>query len=179
MVLLRYFLILISLGILFPSEETATEKAGDIMQLAIPLAGIGSTYVLDDKIGKKQFWKSYLSTALLTYFLKITINRERPSGGGWSFPSGHTASAFSGAMFINNRYGAKYGIPSLLLASFVGYSRVHADKHYWGDVVAGASIGIASNMIFTKKGEQLNSNRLVTFQYIPIANRIKFNFKLK
>ena len=102
MVLLRYFLILISLGILFSSDETATEKAGDIMQLAIPLAGLGSTYVIDDKIGKKQFWKSYLSTAFLTYFLKITINRERPSGGGWSFPSGHTASAFSGAMFINN-----------------------------------------------------------------------------
>mgnify|MGYP001299095674 CR=1 FL=1 len=179
MVLLRYFVILISLGILFSSDETLTEKAGDIMQLAIPLAGLGSTYVIDDKIGKKQFWKSYLSTAFLTYFLKITINRERPSGGGWSFPSGHTASAFSGAMFINNRYGAKYGIPSLLLASFVGYSRVHADKHYWGDVMAGASIGIASNMIFTKKGEQLNSNRLVTLQYIPIANRIKFNFKLK
>jgi len=179
MLISRYFFVLISVGILFSSEVTTTEKAGDIMQLAIPLAGIGSAYFLDDNIGKKQFWNSYLSTAAFTYFLKITINRERPSGGGMSFPSGHTASAFSGAMFINNRYGIKYGIPSLLLASFVGYSRVHADKHYWGDVLAGASIGIASNMIFTKKGEKLNSNRAVTFLYLPIANRMMFKFKIK
>ena len=77
-------------------------------------------------------------------------------------------------MFINNRYGVKYGIPSLLLASFVGYSRVYAEKHYWGDVLAGASIGIASNMIFTKKGE-LNSNRLVSIGYLPESNRIAFS----
>lgn len=171
---LQLLVVCITLGILLPESISTVERSGDIIQAAIPLAGLGVSHCLGDKIGKKQFWKSYLSTAALTYLLKITIDRERPSGGGWSFPSGHTSSAFSGAMFINNRYGIKYGIPSLLLASFVGYSRVYADKHYWSDVIAGASIGIASNMIFTKKGD-LNSKRLMSISYIPSANQIAFS----
>lgn len=174
MVYIRLLAVSIALGVLFPESVSSVERSGDIIQAALPVAGLATSYYLDDKIGKKQFWKSYFSTVALTYLLKITIDRERPSGGGWSFPSGHTSSAFSGAMFINNRYGVKYGIPSLLLASFVGYSRVYAEKHYWGDVLAGASIGIASNMIFTKKGE-LNSNRLVSIGYLPESNRIAFS----
>ncbi len=174
MTYIRLLVISIALGVLFSEPVSVVERSGDIIQAALPIAGLATSYYLDDKIGKKQFWKSYFSTVALTYLLKITIDRERPSGGGWSFPSGHTSSAFSGAMFINNRYGVKYGIPSLLLASFVGYSRVYAEKHYWGDVLAGASIGIASNMIFTKKGG-LNSNRLVSIGYLPESNRVAFS----
>ena len=59
-------------------------------------------------------------------------------------------------MFVQKKYGLKYGIPSLLLASFVGYSRVYADKHYWEDVFVGASIGIIGNMVFTKKYNNRN-----------------------
>ena len=45
------------------------------------------------------------------------------------------------------------------MASFVGYSRVYADKHFWEDVVAGASIGILGNLIFTKN----YNNRMLSF----------------
>ena len=113
-----------------------------------------------DKDGRSQFWKSYLSSISLTYFLKYTIDKKRPNGrGNNSFPSGHTTAAFSGAMFIQKKYGYKYGIPSFLMASFVGYSRVYADKHFWEDVVAGASIGILGNLIFTKN----YNNRMLSF----------------
>lgn len=168
------------LGIFFPNSVSAVERSGDIIQVALPLAGLGATYYLNDRVGGKQFWVSFLSSMSLTHLLKYTIEKERPNGHCCeSFPSGHTAAAFSGAMFINNRYGFKYGIPSLLLASFVGYSRVYADKHYWEDVFAGATIGVASNMIFTKKGEKLNRNRLITIGYLPAYNRISFNFQSK
>tara|TARA_Y100001970_G_scaffold273445_1_gene371690 strand:+ start:7329 stop:7889 length:561 start_codon:yes stop_codon:yes gene_type:complete len=136
------------------------ETAGDILQVALPLAALGSTYILDDKNGRVEFWKAYLSSISLTYFLKYTIDKTRPNGHCCeSFPSGHTTAAFSGAMFIQKKYGLKYGAPSLALASFVGYSRVYADKHYWEDVVVGASIGILGNILFTQK----YNNRSLSF----------------
>ena len=136
------------------------ETVGDILQVALPVTALASTYILDDKEGRVEFWKSYISSISLTYLLKYSIDKTRPNGDCCeSFPSGHTTAAFSGAMFIQRKYGFKYGIPSLLLASFVGYSRVYADKHYWEDVATGASIGIVGNMIFTKK----YNNRSLSF----------------
>ena len=130
----------------------SVETTGDILQVALPIAALSATYFLDDKDGRKQFWKSYISSISLTYLLKYTVDKTRPNGDCCeSFPSGHTTAAFSGGMFIQRKYGIKYGIPSLVLASFVGYSRVYANKHYWEDVIVGASIGVLGNMVFTKK----------------------------
>ena len=55
-----------------------------------------------------------------------------------------------GAAFIHKRYGWKYSIPVYVGATFVGYSRVQADKHFVEDVIAGATVGIFSSFYFTK-----------------------------
>jgi undecaprenyl-diphosphatase len=60
-----------------------------------------------------------------------------------SFPSGHTASAFAFAT------GAAQAQPLLtaplwVLATVVGYSRVHTGVHYPADVLAGAFIGVSA-----------------------------------
>ena len=54
-----------------------------------------------------------------------------------------------GAAFIHERYGWKYAVPAYIAATYVGYSRVEADKHYVEDVVVGAAIGIVSSFVFT------------------------------
>ena len=88
---------------------------------------------------------------VITHGLKRIINKERPkNGGGYSFPSGHASAAFTGASFIERKYGFKYGIPSYLLASYVGWTRIQANKHDKWDVLGGAIIGIGSAYIFTK-----------------------------
>lgn len=87
----------------------------------------------------------------MTHGLKRTIDKERPNGGRHSFPSGHTSAAFQGASFIHKRYGAKYAIPAYVGATFVGYSRIQADKHDMTDVLAGAAIGTLSSWYFTKE----------------------------
>ena len=139
------------------TNRSSIERAGDILQIALPITALSSTYVLKDKDSRIEFWKSYLSSISLTYLLKYTINKKRPNGDCCeSFPSGHTTAAFSGAMFFQKKYGFKYGIPSLLLASFVGYSRVYAQKHYWEDVIVGGTIGIISNIIFTKSNHRVD-----------------------
>jgi membrane-associated phospholipid phosphatase len=130
------------------------ETAGDVLQVALPVTALAATLSRDDTEGSLQFLKSFASTMGATYALKLTIDKERPDGGDMSFPSGHTSAAFSGASFLQRRYGWAYGLPAYAAASFVGWSRVDADRHHWEDVIAGAAIGIAGTYIFTRPWEE-------------------------
>ena len=155
-------------------SRSSIERVGDFLQVGLPLAGLVITKYHKDSRGTSQFWKSFLSANLTTSLLKIVIDKERPNGHCCeSFPSGHTTAAFSGAMFIHQRYGSRYGIPSLLLASFVGYSRVHAKKHYWIDVFCGAAIGILGNIIHTERSDI----ELKAFNFIKTKNGFEINVR--
>ena len=134
---------------------------------------------MDDMDGTKNFLKSYIATSATTYLLKITTHRLSPDGSDYmSFPSGHTSSAFAGASFIHFRYGFQYSIPMYLLASFTGYSRIYAKKHYIEDVIVGAGIAIFNSWYFTSR---YNKDYSFSLYYNPInkmvgINIVKFNF---
>ncbi|MEU8758707.1 phosphatase PAP2 family protein [Streptomyces sp. NPDC048659] len=74
---------------------------------------------------------------------RVTVDRHVPMPSSASFPSGHTASAvaFATAVGVSLPPAA---VPLSLLASAVGYSRVHTGVHYPGDVAGGAVLGLAS-----------------------------------
>ncbi len=134
------------------AAKSAEEKQGDILQVLIPLTAYGATFYMNDEEGRYQFYKSFLTTVVITQTLKYTVNKPRPdNNGSQSFPSGHTSAAFQGATFIQKRYGWKYGLPAYAAASFVGWSRIEgeSDKHDVTDVVAGAVIGTLSSYYFT------------------------------
>ena len=78
-------------------------------------------------------------------------------------------------MFINNRYGSKFGIPAIFLASFVGYSRVYAEKHYWEDVLAGALISVFASIFYTTNN---TSNENISLFLNPLNNKISINLKI-
>lgn len=113
-------------------------------------------------------WEGVQQTALsigtaggIGLISKSLIDAERPDkSNNNSFPSNHSASAFSAATNLHIRYGWKYGFPAYGVAGLVAIGRVEADKHYWQDVIAGAVIGIGSAWIFTEK---LDSN----IQFLP------------
>lgn len=139
-------------------DKSTTEKAGDIVQILIPATAYATTFALDDKEGRKQFYKSFFTNSGITYALKYSVNKPRQENNGkYSFPSGHTSAAFQGATFIHKRYGLKYSIPAYIGASFVGWSRVEgeSDKHDFTDVAAGAAIGILSSYYFTSPYKHL------------------------
>jgi membrane-associated phospholipid phosphatase len=138
------------------------EVAGDIGQYALPAAGLGIALVKKDWKGCLQLTCAFAATVGVTYALKYTVRETRPDGGTQSFPSGHTSSAFCGAAFLDIRYGHSYGIPAYAAASLVGWSRIEADQHYPLDVVAGAAIGIISNLIFTR-------SRIQNLKVVPVA----------
>ncbi len=135
------------------AQNKSITISGDVLQIAIPAVAFGSTFIWNENNTKPtwQFIKAYGSGLILQQALKHFVLEKRPDGSdNYSFPSGHTTSAFSGAAFIQQRYGWKYGIPSYILASYVGYTRVQAQKHYPWDVLGGAVIGIGTSYLFTK-----------------------------
>lgn len=104
----------------------------------------------DDWEGFKQAGYSVATASGVGLLGKSLVNEQRPDkSGNDSFPSNHTANAFSAATTLNQRYGWEYGFPAFGVATLVGVGRVQADKHYWKDVLAGAVIGVSSGWAFT------------------------------
>jgi len=101
--------------------------------------------------------------------LKYTVKEERPDqSDDLSFPSGHTAIAFTNAALLYYEYKDSnlwYASSGFLFATATGILRIANNKHYTSDVLAGAGIGLASGLIvsFWKKeknnGLCLSSNR--------------------
>ena len=77
----------------------------------------------------------------------------------YSFPSGHTGSAFALAVVILMVMPGKYGILALSLAVLMGFSRLYVGIHYPGDVLGGMILGIITSVIavkcFEKRVEKL------------------------
>jgi len=94
---------------------------------------------------------SQLLMGLTVRVLKKITHEERPDYSSFnSFPSGHTATAFSGAELLYQEYkdvSIWYGISGYVVASGVGIFRMYNNRHWFTDVVAGAGIGILSTKI--------------------------------
>lgn len=158
--------------------EFVLESSGDILQLALPITAGIMTLIEKDYQGTKKLAFSYTTALVLTYSLKEIVHKQRPEGRVLfdSFPSGHTTSAFSGASFIQRRYGWKYGKYAYVLAGVVGLSRMEGPDgwHDIWDVLGGAAIGIGSTYLFTKpyQKEKIDlgfasdgKNYLLSFRY--------------
>lgn len=125
--------------------------SGDVLAAVIPATCLVSTLVLQDWEGLKQGAFSGMLMVGVGYGLKFAVDKERPDkSNDRSFPSLHTGISFTGAAFLQRRYGWKWGAPAYAVASYVGWSRVYAKKHDWWDVAAGAAIGVGSAYLFTK-----------------------------
>lgn len=132
-----------------------TQKIGDVILFALPAATIGTSFIIGDEKGAWQFTKGLLLTEAITYGLKLSINKQRPDmSNDNSFPSGHTSTVFHSAGYIHRRYGFKYSIPAYALAGFTAASRIDSKKHDILDVLAGAAIGLGSNLLFTTEYQQ-------------------------
>jgi undecaprenyl-diphosphatase len=94
------------------------------------------------------------SADLLSLVGKLLVDRPRPyrafpeadpllrTDVSSSFPSGHAATSFAGAVIL--AYLFRRAVPALLaLAALVAFSRVYVGVHYPLDVIAGAALGAA------------------------------------
>jgi hypothetical protein len=92
-----------------------------------------------------------MSTVLMAgtvFALKRLTHQERPDGSAYnSFPSGHTAMAFTGAEFMQQEfrdYSPFLRYSGYAMAAGTGTLRMYNNRHWLTDVITGAGIGILS-----------------------------------
>jgi hypothetical protein len=99
----------------------------------------------------------------LTIGLKHLVDRSRPDGSPYSFPSGHASAAFATAAVLERHFGWKAGLPIYGAAAYAATSRLSENKHYASDVIFGAAVGIvAGRAVTVGRG----ANR---FAVVPVA----------
>lgn len=126
-------------------------RIDNMLQFAPIAAGYGM--LLNNH--QHQFWpytkKVILNEALLIAMVfptKKIVGKPRPdTGTPNSFPSGHTAQAFSGATLFCDEFAQhNFWLKTTVYggASAVGALRILNNRHWTGDVIAGAGFGILS-----------------------------------
>lgn len=125
--------------------------------------------------------ESWLTTGIIVRGLKSVVGRARPWTGESShsfhpfstrsrfasFPSGHASSAFAVATVIADQSKKVYiDILAYSLATMAALSRVHLDKHWASDILAGSAIGY----FVAKKILALDRNR--------DSKKVKLSFQL-
>jgi membrane-associated phospholipid phosphatase len=157
-------------------EVGTTQKIGDVVLFALPAATLGTSFIIGDEKGAWQFTKGLLLTVGVTYGLKYSINKQRPDmSNDNAFPSGHTSTVFHSAGYVHRRYGFKYALPSYALAGFTAASRIDSNKHDILDVIAGAAIGLGSNLLFTTEYQQEHME--LTYSNFEGNHMVGFKFK--
>lgn len=91
---------------------------------------------------------SYLLGVALLEAGKFGFGVPRPDNNAHtSFPSGHTFSAAAAAELLRREYGEEYpwvAVAGYGVAVLVGAMRIYNNRHWVGDVLAGAGLGILS-----------------------------------
>lgn len=94
---------------------------------------------------------SYLIGAGWLNAFKYEIGIQRPDNTAFnSFPSGHTFVVFTGAEILRREFGEEYpwiAVAGYTVAVIVGAMRIYNNRHWLGDVCAGAGLGILSTTL--------------------------------
>jgi membrane-associated phospholipid phosphatase len=117
-----------------------------------------------------------LLTSLSTQVLKIAVGRARPylglgnaafrpfqlEDGYESFPSGHTAAAFSVTAVLAARIDRPWASAGLYtLATLTGLSRIYSEDHWFSDVIFSAifSASLGRSLVLWYEGSAGEKNR--------------------
>jgi Membrane-associated phospholipid phosphatase len=86
----------------------------------------------------------------------------------FSFPSGHSGSSFAAATVIAYLFPKKYGVPAVILAALIAFSRLYVGIHYPTDVLVGILDGILLGGLAVWwnpfRAEKLSANHLNLYE---------------
>ncbi len=136
-----------------PNQKTSID---DYLQFApgaavygLRIAGIrGKNNIIDETF--LYAISGTLMNVIVRPLKNFTAERRPDSSDSFSFPSGHTATAFVSAEFLRQEYKDRsvwIGAGGYAAAILTGYLRMYNNKHWFSDVAAGAGIGILSTRV--------------------------------
>ena len=112
-------------------------------------------------------WASVIISLIVVYIIKIIFLRLRPfevlgiiplvKTLTSSFPSGHTAAAFSTIAILDKEF-PKFKWFWIAFSVLIGFSRIYVGVHYLSDVVFAAILGGSIGIYMCKKKEWFNFN---------------------
>jgi membrane-associated phospholipid phosphatase len=94
--------------------------------------------------------RSLVYTFAMVGGLKVAVDRTRPDGGRYSFPSAHAAGAFAIAPVLSRRFGRWAGLSAYGLALAAAVGRLEDRRHYLSDVVFGAALGTSVGLAVSR-----------------------------
>ena len=149
-----FWMIVAALLFLFPK----TRKTGLGMAIAMMIGLLVCNVTLKPLVGRIRPYD-------LQAELGITIQLLGERMHDFSFPSGHTIASFEAAV-VMMKNSKKLGIPAMILAVLISFSRLYLYVHYPTDVIASIILGtlfaligdalaglITSKVHFGKKGK--------------------------
>ncbi len=137
------WIVLSVLLLLFPK----TRKAGLASGIALLFMLVTGNMILKPLVAR-----------LRPFAVNTAVELLIPPPTDFSFPSGHTYASFASAsaIFRNSR---RIGIPALILASLIAFSRLYLYVHYPTDVLFGILLGILAGWIGNRLSERLLRQR--------------------
>jgi membrane-associated phospholipid phosphatase len=137
-----------------------TAETVTVFNIVAPVSLLTAGIVKHDKQLQKNaayMVGGFVVSSIVTQSMKRIFKRDRPyvtypyiinryvGSSSYSFPSGHTSSAFCTATSLSLLFPKWYvTVPSYLYAATVGYARMYQGVHYPSDVIAGALVGAGS-----------------------------------
>lgn len=92
------------------------------------------------------------------FALNPAVNLLISAPTDYSFPSGHTMSSFAAAVILYHA-DKRFGIPALILAFLIAFSRLYLYVHFPSDIIAGAVIGAVIGYAVCKIGGRISRLR--------------------
>ena len=121
----------------FPKQR----KAGLTMGLALVMGLVVCNIILKPLVGRPR------PVALIAELgLTTNIPAEVIMMRDFSFPSGHTIASFEASVALL-MYNKKLGIPAVILAILISFSRLYLYVHYPSDVLTSVVLGTAFALI--------------------------------
>lgn len=108
-----------------------TRKLGATCIIALVLSGLFTSLLIKPLVARVRPYEVIEGLTILV-----------PKQIDFSFPSGHSSGAFALAWVLFRSLPKKFGIPALVYALLMAFSRLYLGVHYPTDVLAGVVLGI-------------------------------------